>query len=486
MMKRRQLLGIALAAILTLGNGTSMILATPNTENDDFADSGFTEITPKPLSEDQMKKMVFTEGPCIKYQVWNFEEGASLKKGEVTVLTEENTDCYSLTVRKHSSWSYGLVVDVKPPLEDKSITYYGQTGQNVDGNNVGSSSLNFDFDYVYDTDTEQSSWKLRDVVTYAGGEPIKWTENHILTLFTGPKNVKLDSLKLSLKSETDSSHSYTPTFTNLDAEVEFYSFTAIPDEGLPAPRQLGAKIPLTILTEYLEKQTGHKVTITQRKGFGEEVSTEAAGVACVINETTLYGLFSPESEGGYALRNTDFYGNHTDLIDIYFSEESSVNPGPDRPSRPSTPSKPSKPTEPTGDSTPTISYRLYNPNTGEHFYTTNKAEHDMLKSVGWNSESGTWELPTKSNYPIYRLYNPNSGDHHYTLSEGEKNALIGYGWKDEGIGMYSADDDGEVIYRLYNPNAKVGQHHYTNSKAEKDMLVKAGWKDEGTGWYGLK
>ena len=31
-------------------------------------------------------------------------------------------------------------------------------------------------------------------------------------------------------------------------------------------------------------------------------------------------------------------------------------------------------------------YRLYIPNSGEHFYTANAAENDFLVSVGWNDE----------------------------------------------------------------------------------------------------
>ena len=37
---------------------------------------------------------------------------------------------------------------------------------------------------------------------------------------------------------------------------------------------------------------------------------------------------------------------------------------------------------------------------------------------------------------MYRLYNPNSGEHFYTASKGERNHLISLGWNDEGIGWY--------------------------------------------------
>lgn len=134
-------------------------------------------------------------------------------------------------------------------------------------------------------------------------------------------------------------------------------------------------------------------------------------------------------------------------------------------------------------------YRMYNPNSGEHFYTADANERDVLKSVGWKYEGIAWTAPKKSNTPVYRLYNKNSGEHHYTTSAAEKNMLLGIGWSDEGIGWYSDDNMTTSLYRLYNPNAKgaqeAGAHHYTTDTSERDSLYKIGWKKEGTGWYGL-
>ena len=131
-----------------------------------------------------------------------------------------------------------------------------------------------------------------------------------------------------------------------------------------------------------------------------------------------------------------------------------------------------------------LMYRLYNPNTGEHFYTGSKREGNKLVDVGWNYEGIAWEGPVKSNTPVYRLYNPNVGEHHYTPSKRERDNLIKIGWNDEGIGWYSDDNKGKPLYRLYNPNATTGNHHYTTSTRERDKLVKIGWNDEGIGWYG--
>ena len=130
-------------------------------------------------------------------------------------------------------------------------------------------------------------------------------------------------------------------------------------------------------------------------------------------------------------------------------------------------------------------YRLYNPNSGEHFYTASAGERDTLISAGWKYEGVGWIAPATSNTPVYRLYNPNAGEHHYTMNKEERDYLVTIGWKDEGIGWYSDDAKTVALYRQYNPNAKTGSHNYTTSKSENDWLVSIGWKGEGVGWYGL-
>ncbi|WP_159722837.1 DUF4430 domain-containing protein [Enterococcus sp. CSURQ0835] len=125
-------------------------------------------------------------------------------------------------------------------------------------------------------------------------------------------------------------------------------------------------------------------------------------------------------------------------------------------------------------------YRLYNHNSGEHFYTASVAEKNNLVAVGWTTEGIGWQAPA-SGEPVYRVYNPNAGDHHYTLNAGEKNNLVKLGWQDEGTAWYSGGS--QKMYRLYNPNAQAGAHHYTLNVGEKNNLLNAGWQAEGIGWY---
>ena len=129
--------------------------------------------------------------------------------------------------------------------------------------------------------------------------------------------------------------------------------------------------------------------------------------------------------------------------------------------------------------------RLYNPNSGEHFYTSNASELKMLMQAGWQYEGIGWSAPSTSNTPVYRLYNANGGEHHYTTNEAERDMLVSVGWSDEGIGWYSDDNQTVPLYRQYNPNAFANNHNYTTSLGENDWLVSLGWQAEGIGWYGL-
>jgi len=129
-------------------------------------------------------------------------------------------------------------------------------------------------------------------------------------------------------------------------------------------------------------------------------------------------------------------------------------------------------------------YRLYNPYSGEHFFTASGYERDAVVAAGWTYEGEAWTAP-ESGIPVYRLYNPYAGEHHYTMSAFERDCLLSLGWNDEGTGWYSDEAESVAIYRLYNPYASSNGHHFTASAYERDCLVSLGWNDEGTGWYGL-
>ncbi|MDO4404312.1 MAG: MBG domain-containing protein [Atopobiaceae bacterium] len=136
-------------------------------------------------------------------------------------------------------------------------------------------------------------------------------------------------------------------------------------------------------------------------------------------------------------------------------------------------------------------YRLYNPNSGEHFYTADAAERNNVVRAGWKYEGIGWVAPVNSSMPVYRLYS--GTDHHYTMYASERDNLIRAGWKYEGIGWYSDEDKTVPLWREFNPNVdpsaprnNSGSHNYTTSKSEHDHLCSIGWKDEGIGWYAVE
>lgn len=187
-------------------------------------------------------------------------------------------------------------------------------------------------------------------------------------------------------------------------------------------------------------------------------------------------ILDPNHEGYYLA-----YDKYIDVI-----TEPTITPTPDPVT--TTPTPDPTTTTPTIDPSPagTVDmYRLYNPNSGEHFYTSSIGERDHLISLGWNDEGIGWVAPASSDTPVYRLYNQNGGEHHYTTSVAERDMLIGVGWNDEGIGWYSDDQRRVPLYRQYNPNAFANNHNYTTSQSENDWLVSLGWQAEGIGWYGV-
>jgi hypothetical protein len=130
---------------------------------------------------------------------------------------------------------------------------------------------------------------------------------------------------------------------------------------------------------------------------------------------------------------------------------------------------------------------MFNPKTGEHFYTASDAERDDLKGKGWSYEGVAFYVPKKSKTPVWRLFNPATGEHYYTTDTDERDKLLKEGWNDEGVAWYAADDaTGKAMYRLFDPKANpVASHHFTSSEKERQDLIAAGWADEGVGFYAL-
>ena len=129
-------------------------------------------------------------------------------------------------------------------------------------------------------------------------------------------------------------------------------------------------------------------------------------------------------------------------------------------------------------------YRMYNPNSGEHFYTGSMEERKNLEAAGWKYEGVGFTFPATTGKPVYRLYDKDDTmEHLYTMDEEEKDKLLAEGWVLEGVAFNSGREDEVPQYRLHNPNATIGAYHFTASVEEKDMLIAAGWEYQGIGFY---
>ena len=136
-------------------------------------------------------------------------------------------------------------------------------------------------------------------------------------------------------------------------------------------------------------------------------------------------------------------------------------------------------------------YRLYNPFTFHHHYTTDANEYNALETIGWIKEGIScylcYEIETIDSVdavPYYRVYNPNSFEHHWTTDANEYNVLGTMGWIQEGADGYvfaSQVSGSEPLYRLYNPND--GLHHWTMDSNERTVLMDLGFIDEGIACY---
>jgi hypothetical protein len=108
-----------------------------------------------------------------------------------------------------------------------------------------------------------------------------------------------------------------------------------------------------------------------------------------------------------------------------------------------------------------------------------------IASFGYHSEGiagYVFDSQAPGTIPLFRLLNPKTGDHLYTTSVGERDSAIAKsGFQSEGIACYvfaSQAPSTIPLFRLVNP--QTGYHFYTTSKAELQKAVASlGYKDEG-------
>lgn len=125
-------------------------------------------------------------------------------------------------------------------------------------------------------------------------------------------------------------------------------------------------------------------------------------------------------------------------------------------------------------------YRLYNPSTTEHLYTTDGNEVRVLStSRGWTFEGTSFYEPL-SGTQVERLFNPSWGIHHYTEDAYEIGVITTQqGWQLDSSSTWFTSGGIIDIHRLWN--ASLGQHLYTTDENEVRVLTtQQGWVEEHT------
>ena len=120
-----------------------------------------------------------------------------------------------------------------------------------------------------------------------------------------------------------------------------------------------------------------------------------------------------------------------------------------------------------------VVHRLYNPKTGEHFYTESEAEaRSILGRFGY--DGAAWEyLPKPTDIPVVRFIHNKTGLHFWSANLAEQVAVTHQDWRTEGR-AFGSKPSGTPVYRLIHN--KTGQHVWTASKAEFESLQHKDWR----------
>ncbi len=139
-------------------------------------------------------------------------------------------------------------------------------------------------------------------------------------------------------------------------------------------------------------------------------------------------------------------------------------------------------------------YRLFDPSTSSHHYTTDAHEYSVLSTGGFTGEGSAgrmYDAPGTSGAPNYRIYFNQSRMHFWTTDRNEYLTLIRnrYYYAGEGVDgfMPQAPATGTVpYYRLVYCCAAAPIHHWTTDAHEHGVLQTQGWTSEGVVGYLLQ
>lgn len=137
--------------------------------------------------------------------------------------------------------------------------------------------------------------------------------------------------------------------------------------------------------------------------------------------------------------------------------------------------------------------RTFNPNANLHFFTTREPEYANALKAGFTDESSgrsvfaVLQNVDPGSLAIQRLYNPNTGEHYYTLNTFERDNLVSLGWRaegTEGAAFTTAQPGTSEIFHVYN--ASTGSHIFTTDAGERNgVAALPGWVVQNSLGFGF-
>ena len=142
----------------------------------------------------------------------------------------------------------------------------------------------------------------------------------------------------------------------------------------------------------------------------------------------------------------------------------------------------------------TFVYRLYQPETGKHIFTTSQTEIDLLTGseiMPFVNEGVAYQVDSAATQDLYRFYNPVTGKHLYSANTSERDSLISrsdasYIYEGVAYKVYastSPPSSATSVVRYFDPSS--GSHFYTSNTEEQSILqvTHPHWIKEGIAWY---
>ena len=361
----------------------------------------------------------------------------------------------------------GLIDEVA--LYDRALTVteiqeHSNAGQQVPGQGVRSlrpeptASAGDDQDVTEDTEvTLNGAGSTGRSITYA------WTQQSGTTV--------------TLSDATAASPTFTAPLVGATGETLAFQLTVTDEDGQPNSDDVNVSIvdsPVANVGDDQNVDEGAEVTLDGSGSTGSNITyawTQQTGTTVSLSDPTAASPTFTAPSVTTAGETLTFRLTVTDDLGATSSADTNVN------------------VEDVGNLIPR--YRLYNPFDFKHHYTTDQNEYNTLGAQGWNQEGIAYyvydaavTVDSVQAVPFYRLYNPNSFAHHWTTDANENNVLGNMGWTQEGIDGYifpSQVTDSVPLYRLYNPFSF--KHLWTTDLTERTVLIGQGWNDEGIAGY---